>query len=137
MSGLNKIACAVCVAVASTASFSSGAAQSTDGAKRFRPSYYACVEKSEGVTASLNDCIGVEHDFQDKRLNAAYQALRKGMDDAAKNALRDEERAWIAARDKGCAAADDGGTAELLDSNQCELTKTAERAAELESRKAK
>jgi uncharacterized protein YecT (DUF1311 family) len=131
----NRTSYAVFMTFASTVYASGGAAHSTEGAKRFRASYYVCVDKAEGVTAALNDCIGAEYDFQDRRLNAAYQALRKGMDDAAKNVLRDDERAWIASRDKSCAAAEDGGTAALLDSNQCELKETAERATELESRK--
>lgn len=99
-----------------------------------RPSYHACVQASQGVTLALNDCIGVEHAFQDKRLNAAYQQLRKSLPGANRIALRDEERAWIAHRDKSCAPDPEGGTASLLDANQCQLDATAARAAELKER---
>lgn len=99
-----------------------------------RPSYHACVKASQGVTLALNNCIGVEHAFQDKRLNAAYQQLRKSLPKAERLRLRDEERAWIAKRDKTCAPDADGGTASLLDANQCQLDETAVRAAALEAR---
>lgn len=99
-----------------------------------RPSYHACVQASRGVTLALNDCIGVEHAFQDKRLNAAYQQLRTSLPEANRIALRDEERAWIAHRDKSCAPDPEGGTASLLDASQCQLDATAARAAALEER---
>lgn len=101
-----------------------------------RPSYQNCVEASQGVTLALNDCIGVEHAFQDTRLNAAYQQLRKSLPKAERLRLRDEERAWIAKRDKTCAPEADGGTASHLDANQCQLDETAARAAALEARMA-
>ncbi|QDE38904.1 DUF1311 domain-containing protein [Luteibacter pinisoli] len=111
-----------------------GAETTTDDSKPFRPAYYACVKASGGVTAALNDCIGTEHDYQDKRLNTAYQALRKSMTDVQRTALRNEERAWITSRDTSCAPDKDGGTGSMLDSNQCDLRETAQRAAALEAR---
>ncbi len=99
-----------------------------------RPSYYACVKTSSGVTLALNDCIGTEHAFQDKRLNAAYQQLRKSLPRAERVGLRDEERAWIIHRDKACEPEPNEGTASLLDANQCQLDETAARAAALEAR---
>jgi uncharacterized protein YecT (DUF1311 family) len=98
-----------------------------------RPSYDQCLETSQGVTLALNNCIGSEYDFQDKRLNTAYKALRQSMPEAQRVALRDQERAWIADRDKACAPPTDGGTADMLGANECRLNRTAERAAELEA----
>lgn len=94
-----------------------------------RPSYAACVKASNGVTLALNDCIGVQHACQDKRLNAASQQLRKLLRKAERVRLRDEERAWIAHRDKVCTPEADGGTASLLDAKQCPLDETAARVA--------
>jgi len=123
-------------AIAGLVAISSGASAASSSAeeKVFRPSFDACLAASGGVTAAMNDCIGAEHDYQDTRLNAAYQRLRKSMTDAERVALRDEERAWIALRDKQCAPDKDGGTAAMLDSNQCHLRETAARAAVLEKR---
>jgi uncharacterized protein YecT (DUF1311 family) len=103
-------------------------------AQAFRPSFDKCVDGSEGVTLTMNNCLGAEYDYQDKRLNDAYQWLRKSLSGSARTALRDEERAWMASRDKSCAPDPDGGTATMLDANQCQLHKTAARAAELEKR---
>ena len=97
-----------------------------------RPSYDQCLDESEGVTFAINNCIGTEYDFQDGRLNTAYKALRATMSDAQRKVLRDEERAWIADRDKACAPPSDGGTAHMLGANECRLNRTASRAAELE-----
>lgn len=113
------------------------AAHSQDAAANaptLRPSFHICVEASQGVTLAVNNCIGVEHAFQDKRLNAAYQQLRKSLPKAERVRLRDEERAWIAHRDKACAPQPDSGTASLVDANQCQLDETAARAAALEAR---
>jgi uncharacterized protein YecT (DUF1311 family) len=99
-----------------------------------RPSYDQCLSKAGGVTISVNNCIGEEFDFQDKRLNAAYKALRNSLTDAQRLELRDQERAWIAERDKSCAPPKDGGTADMLVANECQLSRTALRAKELEVR---
>lgn len=126
--------CAVCItgvlAIVAAANGQGAAAN----APILRPSFQTCVEASKGVTLSLNNCIGAEHAFQDRRLNVAYQQLRKSLPKAERARLRDEERAWIAKRNKVCAPEADGGTASLLDANQCQLDKTASRAAVLEAR---
>lgn len=100
-----------------------------------RPSYDRCLEASGGVTIAVNNCIGNEYDFQDERLNAAYKALRATMTDVQRKSLRDDERAWIADRDKGCAPPADGGTANMLGANECRMNRTADRAAELEAQR--
>lgn len=100
-----------------------------------RPSYDQCLHQAQGVTVSINNCIGDEFDFQDKRLNIAYKGLRDSMDDSQKRALRNDERAWIAERDKACAPPKDGGTADMLAANECQLDRTARRAQELEAKR--
>lgn len=102
--------------------------------KPLRPTYYVCVKAARGVTLTLNNCIGTEHDYQDKRLNAAYQKLRASLSPEQRTTLRDEERRWMAERDKACAPDPDGGTANMLDSNQCVLNQTVARAMVLEGR---
>lgn len=100
-----------------------------------RPSYDQCLDAAQGVTIALNNCIGLEYDFQDKRLNTAYKALRQSLSVAQRSTLRDQERAWIADRDKACAPPADGGTADMLGANECRLDRTAQRAAELEAQR--
>lgn len=114
------------------ATFGQEPAKSAD--KPLRPTYYACVKAARGVTLPLNNCIGTEHDYQDKRLNAAYQKLRASLSPEQRTTLRDEERRWMAERDKACAPDPDGGTANMLDSNQCVLNQTVARAMILEGR---
>jgi uncharacterized protein YecT (DUF1311 family) len=99
-----------------------------------RAAYYTCLKASKGATLALNDCIGTEYDFQDQRLNTAYKSLRQSISSAERNALRDQERAWMSDRDDACAPPANGGTAAMLGANECRLTRTAHRAAELEAR---
>ncbi|TIX90985.1 DUF1311 domain-containing protein [Rhizobium sp. P44RR-XXIV] len=99
-----------------------------------RPSYKACLDRSEGVTVAMRDCAGTEHTYQDDRLNRAYRALRAKLDQVSATQLRDEQRSWIAERDKQCAVDSDGGTAALVVADDCSVQTTAKRAAELESR---
>ncbi|WP_168880196.1 lysozyme inhibitor LprI family protein [Rhizobium sp. P28RR-XV] len=99
-----------------------------------RSSYKACLDKSKGVTVAMRNCAGTEHKFQDDRLNHAYRLLRTNLDQAGATQLRDEQRGWIAERDRQCAVDKDGGTAALIVSDDCLVQMTAKRAAELESR---
>lgn len=133
MSRLDLGKAALAIALAG-ASIHAAAVWAADETKPLRAAYYACVKASRGVTAALNDCIGTEHAYQDKRLNTAYKAVRASLAEPQRTALRDEERAWITSRDKKCAPDPDGGTGAMLDSNQCALDETAARAATLEGR---
>lgn len=105
------------------------------GAEELSKTYTACMEKSGGVTANMQDCIGTEYDVQDRRLNAAYKALNAASNEKRRSAIRDAQRKWIAFRDANCPLYDDGGSAGRLAANECLLTHTARRAAELENLK--
>ncbi|MGE7136116.1 lysozyme inhibitor LprI family protein [Luteibacter sp. NPDC031894] len=82
---------------------------------------------SAGVAAQ--DAGSTGYDTQDARLNAAYKALSASLDNAGRNALRDEERQWIAGRDQAC-----GVTPGAVVKNTCTTTQTSFRADELEKR---
>lgn len=111
-----------------------GGQDHTGTEKPLRAAYYTCVKASQGVTLALNNCIGTEYDFQDRRLNTVYKALHRSMSDAQRNDLRIQERAWMTDRDKDCAPPANGGTADMLGANECRLDRTAKRAAEVEAR---
>lgn len=108
-------------------------AADADKAPPLRPSYHQCLKATQGVTLAVNNCIGSEYDFQDERLNRAYKALRQSLPEDQRAALRDQERAWISNRDNACGPPANGGTADMLDSNECRLDRTTERATELEA----
>jgi len=136
----SRIQLATFFAVTAMSATSCAGAKKPSGAieiQALRPSFDKCVDGSEGVTLTLNNCIGAEYDFQDRRLNVAYRLLRQKLPASASTTLRDEERAWIASRDKDCEPDPQGGTAAMLDANQCRLNKTVERAVELEKRSAR
>ncbi|WFS25954.1 MULTISPECIES: lysozyme inhibitor LprI family protein [Rhizobium] len=99
-----------------------------------RPSYGSCLESSEGVTLDMRNCASAEYKYQDDRLNTAYRRLRTKLEKNAAARLRDEQRGWIAQRDKQCEADKTSGTSALIVSDDCSVTATARRAAELESK---
>lgn len=72
-------------------------------------------------------CIVAEHQVQDARLNAAYKKLAASLGEQPRKALRDEERQWIADRDRAC------GQGQAAD-NACALGWTSKRADALELR---
>ncbi len=98
------------------------------------PEFGACVKKSGGVTSEMMDCVNAETKRQDEKLNQSYQKLLASLKAARKAQLVDAQRAWLKYRELNCAFYDDGsgGTAAGLAANDCIMTMTAKRAAELE-----
>ena len=82
----------------------------------------------------MQECIGTEYDYQDKRLNQVYKALIARLSKTEQIKLRAEERKWIAHRDAYCALPPDAGQGQRLESNGCTMEQTAKRAATLEAR---
>lgn len=54
--------------------------------------------------SDASETAGLAQDLRDsdKRINAVYKTLMEGLDEAGKKSLRDEQRAWLKARDKEC-----------------------------------
>lgn len=99
-----------------------------------RPSFDTCIKNSEGTTPGLRDCLREEHGFQDRRLNQTYKELMGSLNETDRKSLREEERRWIAFRDKFCALDKEPGQGQELDSVGCFVDQTADRATELQSR---
>ncbi len=88
-------------------------------------------------TLGMGACLGSEAELWDRRLNAAYGALRAGHDAASADALRASQRAWITFRDLSCAyerTTWGGGTGGGPAAAQCLMQMTARQALALEAR---
>lgn len=96
--------------------------------------FSACMDKSEGVTFAMVDCINEELTIQDARLNSAYKKLGAKLTPERKIQLRDVQRIWIRYRDANCAfhADPEGGSLARIAGNHCFLQETTLRAQELE-----
>lgn len=95
--------------------------------------YTNCMDNSGGVTVDMHNCIGTEHEKQDKRLNAAYKAALKAVGDERGKALKEVQRTWLKYRDLNCNFAGGGeGTIAVILGASCFLNMTAERADELQ-----
>ncbi|TCV97219.1 uncharacterized protein YecT (DUF1311 family) [Luteibacter rhizovicinus] len=102
-------------------------------APHLRDSYLQCTAAAHS-SADTQACASTEFTYQDGRLNAAYRKLQSQLAPAKRTALRDEERAWVVAKEKACGAqAAVGSTPQNANTNVCTLTKTAARADELEA----
>ena len=97
--------------------------------------YSRCMEALGDTTAGMLGCIDDEFKLQDKRLNAAYQAVGKTLEPARKTQLRDIQRLWLQYRDASCAFYEGatGGTVDSINSASCVLDTTQRRAQELEA----
>lgn len=99
-----------------------------------RSSYDECIKDSDGVMPEIQDCIRAEFEYQDAYLNRVYEVLMMRLEERMKISLRDEQRKWIAERDKRCAYDPESGQAGRLDAGECRLEMTAIRADELAAR---
>jgi uncharacterized protein YecT (DUF1311 family) len=97
--------------------------------------YLTCVSNAEGVTEKMLDCINVEFDRQDSRLNSAYKKLMSKVPKHRKDSLVEAQRAWISFRDANCGFYHDpdGGSAAHVAGNECMLNATIDRASEIEN----
>jgi len=97
--------------------------------------YLTCINKDAlQSTQGQVECIVTEYKIQDKRLNQAYQAIQKMLNDKRRGELLNSQRLWIKFRDADCNyyANVDGGTIARIYSNKCMMLLTARRARELE-----
>lgn len=91
-------------------------------------------DAAKGVSVAMGGCVHAELEAQDVRLNAAYGAVMRRLNETDRRRLRTEERAWIRERDAGCAQEATGGTIDLVDIPACRLDETIRRRLILESR---
>jgi uncharacterized protein YecT (DUF1311 family) len=105
-----------------------------DAQALLRASYQACIDRSDGVTVKMQECIAIEYTYHDDKLNRVYRYLRTTLDQSAANTLRDEQRAWLKRMDAECTRnIKEGGQAARLSANDCRVGRTAQRVAELEA----
>jgi uncharacterized protein YecT (DUF1311 family) len=96
--------------------------------------YKNCMDKADGVTMNMHECIAAEIIVQDKRLNGNYSHYIKDLTPERRKKMVDLQRLWIKYRDLKCEFYydPDGGTFAGLVSHTCMLDMTAERADELQ-----
>lgn len=122
----------VCLALALTATMPlASQAQDANLTKQF----HACMDKSDGVTQNMVECIDAEVKRQDTRLNKAYKALMADLNAQRKKQLQEAQRAWLKFRDTNCDFYYDpeGGTIARVNAVECMMNMTASRAKELET----
>ncbi|MBB4003200.1 lysozyme inhibitor LprI family protein [Aurantimonas endophytica] len=64
--------------------------------------YDACVERADTVMPDYGECGGAFLEREDARLNQIWHAVMESIGEISKEPLRDEQRAWLAFRDKTC-----------------------------------
>ena len=94
-----------------------------------------CMDKSNGVTSNMIDCMEAESKRQSGRMNRAYKELTDQVSAQRKKQLQLAQDAWVAYRDENCEFYydPDGGTIAAINANDCFMSATAARAKELET----
>ena len=94
-----------------------------------------CMDKSNGVTSNMIDCMEAESKRQSGRMNRAYKELTDQVSEQRKKQLQLAQDAWVAYRDENCEFYydPDGGTIAAVNANDCFMSATAARAKELET----
>jgi uncharacterized protein YecT (DUF1311 family) len=97
--------------------------------------FSVCMDKSNGVTTIMIDCLEAESKRQSGRLNRAYKELTNQLPEQRKKQLQLAQDAWVIYRDENCEFYDDpeGGTMATVNANDCFMSATATRAKELET----
>jgi uncharacterized protein YecT (DUF1311 family) len=101
--------------------------------------YAACMEKAANATIAKQDCVADEMIRQQRRVVMAFQSLMASLPKNRRNKLRLAQERWNGFRQAHCSFYDSGKVANAmrLTANECLLNHTAQRAAELESMKAR
>lgn len=99
-----------------------------------RPEYSACVSATGGVTPALQACGDEEFAYQQGRLRAAFARIVAGPDGKAKDALMDEQAAYMDDTDRYCSwNPEEEGQGQMLDAQSCRINRTANRADQLQA----
>jgi uncharacterized protein YecT (DUF1311 family) len=93
------------------------------------PQYRACLDKTDGATFPMRECMKADYERVERLLNAAYRQKLASLPPARRAALRASERAWQRRREPYCARylSRGGGTAELLSFDTCMFDTTIHR----------
>ncbi len=99
------------------------------------PTYTKCLDKSDGVTALVRECIGAEYQRIDVRLNMSYKRTLAKLGKAGQDELRRQERSWLKTRMQDCESdleGDKGGTIWLIEMDDCALQEVVRRTLWIE-----
>lgn len=99
----------------------------------FRPSFGRCMKRVGEALQKKAVCIESERVYQDKLLNLNYKKLMRILPTPQKNELRDDQKKWLAEKDRVCALVAPPGAdaAQVIDSKYCVMHRTALQAREL------
>ncbi|TFW17253.1 lysozyme inhibitor LprI family protein [Duganella callida] len=104
------------------------------GGIKLSPAFDKCITKAGAVDPAVLECIGNEHEVQDRRLNSSYKALMAKLGASRKKQLQEAQRLWLKYVEANCDFYYDpnGGTSARMMSAQCSVDARAQRAGELE-----
>ncbi|RDJ23096.1 DUF1311 domain-containing protein [Bosea caraganae] len=98
--------------------------------------YDKCIDDSDGTNTAWGACGSEWLKREDEKLNAVWKRINDGLPDATKADLLEEQRAWIAFKEKSCrfyANGDWGREGQALHYPNCLASLIAERISTLEA----
>jgi uncharacterized protein YecT (DUF1311 family) len=79
-----------------------GTSVAAESNRELSQEYSTCLDKANGVTFAMIDCIAAETSRQDIQLNENYKRLTSKISPKRKQGLLDAQRAWMNFRDANC-----------------------------------
>lgn len=121
-----------CLAVAFALTFP--LAPAFAGGAKLSPAFDKCIAKAGAVDPAVLECIGNEHEVQDRKLNSSYKAIMTKLNTPRKKQLQEAQRLWLKYVEANCDFYYDpnGETSARMMSAQCSVDARAQRASELE-----
>ena len=94
-----------------------------------------CMDRTDGITSEMLDCIGEAQDRADARLVTTLSKAVSSISPVRRFSLHEAQKAWLAYRQAHCnfLADPEGGTSASLISADCWLSLTEERVAFLDT----
>ena len=100
-------------------------------AAMFGPDYRPCGDQPN--TVAIADCVQANTKTWDRRLNTAYQNLKRRIDAGQREPLTAAQRLWVRFRDANCRFyGSQEGSIRQIQAAECVRAMTQQRALELE-----
>lgn len=101
---------------------------------QYSSTYKTCISNSGGDMSELSSCKSEELSKQSTRLNNAYAEAMSVLPTAQKSKLRNSQDLWTKYRDADCSLyySLTGGTIDLVNGADCELSMTYKRVDDIQ-----
>ncbi len=92
---MRKLTITACLLAILLTAIPGHSAQKTSETNAIDAAYADCLDKSQGVTATMNNCSGDAVNKMDNRMNQLYKTLMRKLQKPKQELLKDSQRKWL------------------------------------------